>query len=154
MTLHHNVMFVYLDEHATAEAQEQHLNELAAAIDSRGDSAPMGVLYEQNAVLLADARQRARVAELFRRRRIALARTTAGFALATPSPLVRGVLRALFWLEPPPYPWAVAATPLAGLEVLRRHMPALDPLTALRAYETAKARLIGNHRRGPVRRAS
>jgi hypothetical protein len=136
-----NVLFVCVGDAGSSASYETHLRELVRVIDSRATSLPIGVIYDQRALLAGDAKQRARVAELLRARREVLQRTTAAFALATESPIMRGVLRAVFWMEPPPYPWSIVADVPRGLDYLHQHMPGLDAPKTLAAYRELRQRM-------------
>lgn len=116
-----DVMFVYMGTQSEA-VFERHLRELAAAIDSRSDTTKVGVIYDIPTPLETDAKRRQRSARLLDERRDKLSKTTSGFALVTPSTLVRGTLRAVFWLAPPPYEWSVVGTVPEGLRFLATKM--------------------------------
>jgi hypothetical protein len=134
-----DVMFLYSDTTLTERGFERQLVELAKAIDLRDDDSLVGVVYDApSSSLSIDAKRRKRSAEVLDQRRRKLAKTTAGFALASPSTMMRGVLRAVFWLAPPPYPWAIVDTAREGLVYLKTKMPSLDVERTLAAYEALK----------------
>ena len=108
------VMGVYLGA-LTDASWARHLTELRRAIDGRRPGVRVGVLYHLPGVNTADAKRRKEAADFLDSRREDLRASTAAYALATPSPIVRGVLRAIYWLSPPPYPYAIVATPREGL---------------------------------------
>jgi hypothetical protein len=132
------VMFVYTDNRITEAGFARHLLELARAIDQRDPDARVGVVYDTADGVEADARRRQRLGDLLRPRHEKLARTTAGFALVTHSPVLRGALRAIFWLAPPPYDWTIASNVREGLLFIQRRLPDLDVEDALRDYERLK----------------
>ena len=136
-----DVMFVRLEPTISEPGYARHLIELARAIDGRNPGVRVGVLYDAMGGADSDARRRQRAAEVLAARREKLAATTAGFTLATESTVMRGVARAVFWLAPPPYPWAVTASVREGLVYLRTQMPNLDVDGVLREYDTLRARL-------------
>jgi hypothetical protein len=108
------VLVVYCDARISDGSFDRQCVELARAIDLR--QGRVGVLYDVPSVRSMDARRRRRLAELLDARRERLALTTAAFALVTSSPVVRGMLRAVFWLAPPPYPHVVTSTPREGFD--------------------------------------
>ena len=107
------VMGVYLGA-LTDASWARHLTELRRAIDGRRPGVRVGVLYHLPGVNTADAKRRKEAADFLESRREDLRASTAAYALATPSLIVRGVLRAIYWLSPPPYPYAIVATPREG----------------------------------------
>ena len=107
------VMGVYLGA-LTDVSWARHLTELRRAIDGRRPGVKVGVLYHLPGVNTADAKRRKEAADFLESRREDLRASTAAYALATPSPIVRGVLRAIYWLSPPPYAYAIVATPREG----------------------------------------
>ena len=134
-----DVMFLYSDATLSDRGFERQLEELQKAIDLRGDDTLVGVVYDApTSSLSIDAKRRKRSADVLDRRRAKLAKTTAGFALASPSAMMRGVLRAVFWLAPPPYPWAVVDTVHEALVYLKTVMPTLDVADVLSRYEALK----------------
>jgi hypothetical protein len=132
-----DVMFVHMGVQSEA-VFERHLVELAAAIDGRNDTTRVGVIYDIPTPLETDAKRRQRSARVLEERKEKLAKTTAGFALVTPSTIVRGTLRAVFWLAPPPYEWSVVGTVGEGLSFLATKL-ALDPKALEAEYARARA---------------
>lgn len=100
------------------------------------------MLHEVGRGGLRDARRRKAIGALLAARRDKLARTIAGYALATQSLLVRGTLTALNWLAPPPYESHVVATPWEGIVWLAKRLPEVNPGATLRAYNGLKVRYI------------
>jgi hypothetical protein len=96
-------------------------------LDSRDEAIGLGVLFDVVELSLS-ASQRARLAEVQQQRRVRITRTTRAFALASPSRLTRGMLTAVYWLWPPPYPYRVVADGRQGLgflaEAVRFDLPA------------------------------
>lgn len=137
-----DVMFVYADASTTEASFATHLKELAAAIDGRNETSRIGVIYDAPNPFSIDAKRRQRSAEVLSTRRAKLARTTAAFALATPSPVVRGALRAVFWMAPPPYAWEITDDVRAGLVFVKKHLPSLDVESCLARYVETKKRHV------------
>lgn len=129
------VMVVYQDARLDEAGNEIHLKELARAIDERRDQeAQVGVLYDVPSVrILSPERQKQLVAMLEERRDV-LSKTTAAYAFATTSMAARGVLRALFWLTPPPYPYSITATPQDGFRYIAKRLPGVDADAVTREY--------------------
>ena len=134
MTFIGNVMVVYQGEHLSEATFERHMIELARAIDERKAGARVGVLYHLPTGRRATAKQRNRSAELLEARRPILARTTAAFALVTPSPVVRGLLRAIFWMASPPYPYEIVSTLHEGFAYMAAKVEGVDPIADERTY--------------------
>jgi hypothetical protein len=142
------VMVVATEREISDAVFDRQMHELEVAFDCIAkhwdprSGVPGGSLWEVVGTN-ADATRRKRIGALLDRRRTLLAETTAGFVLATASPLVRGILRAVFWLAPPPYPYAVTADARQGFAFLSTKLPGLDPIAAHADYE----RLRRHHRR-------
>jgi len=136
------VLVVRLGRSISDAVYAKHLSELARSIDERQPGTRIAVLYDSLGGVDTDAKRRQQAADMFAARRSKLAASTAAFALVTDSSLMRGVLRAVFWMAPPPYPWSVRATLREGLEYLREHVPTLDVARFLAEYEQLKARAL------------
>jgi hypothetical protein len=67
--------------------------------------------------------------------------------LTTPSPLVRGMLTAVFWVAPPPYEWKVAASEAEAFRWLAERDSQLDAHAALREYLAYRANALACMRR-------
>jgi hypothetical protein len=61
-----------------------------------------------------------RQAEWIKQHEQALRETALGVAMVMPSPVVRGMLKALLWMQPMPQPHAVVSTAAEGLAWLRK----------------------------------
>jgi hypothetical protein len=68
---------------------------------------------------LPDARARNVIAEHTKRIEALSARYNLGTSTVIKSSLVRGMLTAIHWINPPPHPFANVATPQEGVEYLR-----------------------------------
>jgi hypothetical protein len=101
-----------------------------------------GILYEVTDRVRVSSAQRKQYAELFREKERALRAAISGYALVTPSRLVRGFLSATFWFAPPPYPYSVEPTLEAGLAFLAQHQGSIAPASVLATYEVLKARFV------------
>jgi hypothetical protein len=120
-----DVQVVYMDGRVTDASFEHYLEAVAADIDARTEDRKIGVVYHVPQPSAMSAARRRKLAAVLKQREAKLARNTAAYAMATPSALVRGGLRMLFWLAPPPYPNAVVPTPVAAFEFVAKHMPGL-----------------------------
>jgi hypothetical protein len=130
-----DVMFIRIASDVTDRVFDRHLKELARSIDLRPVRLRVGVVYDAMGRVDVSAERRQSIANLLLSRRDKLAATTAAFALATDAAVMRGVLRAVFWLAPPPYPWAIRGSVREALEYVRTEMPKLDVDRVLRGYE-------------------
>jgi hypothetical protein len=139
MAVVEDVMFVRMAPRIAESVFDRQLKELARAIDERPIGVKVGVVYDALDGMDSSAGRRQRSADLLAARHAKLAATTAGFALVTDSAVMRGVLRAVFWMAPPPYPWTIAPDLRAGLAFIRANMPRLDVERALRAYERMRS---------------
>jgi hypothetical protein len=63
-----------------------------------------------------------RQAEWIKARKDELRRLSLGAALVIPSPVIRGMLKAILWIQPMPQPHTVVATPEEGLRWLREQV--------------------------------
>lgn len=136
-----DVQVVYMDTVADSSharfvaALREDLNAIAA-------SRRRGILYEVTDRVRLSAAQRRQVAQLFRDKHEALRVGTSGYALVTPSRLVRGFLSAVFWFAPPPYPYTIESSLEAGLAFLASHQATIEPEAVLASYEILKARFL------------
>lgn len=118
--------FVHIRKGITPDGERTHERELARAIDARASDARVVVLYDVPSPLGISALARSSIARLLNERRRILRATTAAYALATPSAFVRGMLQAVFWVAPPPYPQAMFAEREPALAFLGSHLSELD----------------------------
>ena len=113
---------------------------LAHHLDGLPTDHASGVLHEVVGKGDMDARRRKALGEILRTRRAKLAKINAGFVMVTSSPVTRGILTAVFWFAPPPYPSQIAATARDGFTWLAGRTPGgVDVAATLRAYEGLKA---------------
>ncbi len=135
-----DVQFVYMDSLAdTAHARfiAWMREDLRALVPGRR----RGVLYEvTDRVRLSNA-QRSQISSLFREKNEELRAVTSGYALVTPSLMVRGMLTTLYWFAPPPYPYCIEPTLDAALQFLSARQPSIDADTTRRSYDAVKYRL-------------
>jgi hypothetical protein len=103
---------------ATFSAAEfaRYTEEWARSVDARPDDAAVFALYDVPVWPGMTAVQRREWGTMLKSHEGKLRLTTRGMALASPSALMRGSARAIFWLAPPPYPHAVVDTPRAAFE--------------------------------------
>ncbi len=138
------VMAVFLGE-LTDASWQRHMTELGRAIDGRRAGARVGVLYHLPGTNTADAKRRKEAADFLESRRAQLRESTAAYALATPSSIVRGVLRAIYWLSTPPYPYAIVATPREGLEYIATKLDGVDVARSTRDWERLTRARVDAH---------
>ena len=127
-------VFVIRVEDADEASFERYLTELARSIDRRPDNARLLVLYDVPRLEQFSATQRKRVADIVVHRRNKLGRTTEKLVLATASPFVRGMLQAVWWLAPPPYPYDFARDSHEAIALLAAGDPTLDAAALERDY--------------------
>jgi len=102
-----------------------YLELLAREIDQTPLTQRMGVFdHAPEASLTAERRNSLGI--LLKSRAEKLRQITAGYAMVTPSFVVRGALKAIWWMAPPPYPSTVVATTRAGFDAIARWVPGED----------------------------
>jgi hypothetical protein len=110
------------------------MEEWARSVDARPPNAGVFAMYDIPEWPGMNAVQRRDWSAMLKSREEVLRRTTRGMVLASPSVLTRGAARAIFWLAPPPYPYAVVDTPWAAFAyVAEKGGPSRD--VAAPAYE-------------------
>ncbi len=131
---------VYMDERMTEASFDQYLVVIEELM--RTASMPRPVLYEVTAPSVMNASARRRLSNLLNKYRTNIGKNTIAYALVTPSTAVRGVLTALFWVSPPPYPYKVCATTREAFEWLAGRTPELDSMGTDSRYATRRAQLM------------
>ncbi len=131
----------FMDGRLDADSFDLYLNSLGAYIDARERDHRVGVFYEvSSSPTLIDMERSKRIAKVMADRRDHLRDTVYAFVLVTQSKFIRGSLKAVFWLAPPPFPNAVEETVEDAFEFLSRYIPAMDPQRSLREYRELRAR--------------
>ncbi len=132
--------YLHIDDRLGPEGAEAYLDFLAREIDAR--LRPVTVLYDvASAGPFADARWRKRGGTVLSERREHLRRRVTAFTMYTPTLAVRGLLKATFWLAPPPYPHAVTASLSEATAYLATYDPTLDRA----ALEVGVVALLRDH---------
>jgi hypothetical protein len=134
------VTFIHISSALDEEGEHVHAEELARMIDTRPADVRVAVVYDVPQSMGISALGRSGIAKLLNEREEKLARTTAAYALATPSAFVRGMLQAVFWIAPPPYPHRMVASMEEALDFIALHLPQVSPARALAEYEATLAR--------------
>ena len=134
------VSFIHISSALDEEGERVHAEELARMIDTRPVDVRVAVVYDVPESMGISALARSGIAKLLNERKEKLARTTAAYALATPSTFVRGMLQAVFWIAPPPYPHRMVASMAEALDFIALHVPHVSPAHALAEYEATLAR--------------
>lgn len=129
------VLVVYGDARMSDAAFDRLHAELTHALSSKPH--PLGVLCEVGGARALDARARKRLVELFAAHNESLKNTLAGCAVATMSPVVRGVLHAAFLLARGHVPHHVARSTREGFAWLARRVPGLRANAAEASYIAA-----------------
>jgi hypothetical protein len=122
-----DVQVVYMDGRVTDAGYDAYIEAVTRDIDGRADGDAASILYHVPQPSALSANRRSKLAALLKDREDRLREITRAYAMVTPSLLVRSGLRMVFWLAPPPYPNAVAATPREGYEFIARHHAGVDP---------------------------
>lgn len=144
MAREERVLLSYVDQRITPESFKRHLSALARDIDEwPSESGVRAVLYESPAPAAMSAEQRRQLADVLDARKTKLQRITAGYVMVTPSAVVRGILTAVFWIAPPPYPYRVLATPQEGFQWLATQCAWLDANRSVERYLHLRSELLG-----------
>ncbi len=126
-----NLQICFVDANVvTDESYASYIRAVAEDIDT----APPGkraVFYRSVGAQGMSASRRRALGEVLDARREKLREITRAFAFVTPSTVSRGILQAIFWFAPPPYPHKVVRSSLDALEYLHGHDPELDVDSAL-----------------------
>ncbi len=130
---------VYMDKRLTPESFADYLVVLEHTMKIAHSVRP--VLYEVRHPAL-DPASRRKISALLNEYRDSARRYTLAYALVTPSPTVRGILTALFWMSPPPYPNKVFGTTEKAVGWLSSRVPTLNAERALERYQLARTRLL------------
>jgi hypothetical protein len=134
------VLVVHMDGTLSDAAFARYRSEWLRAVDVRPADAKMFALYQFPEWPGITAGQRKQWAEMLASRGPVLKRTTVGMALATGSVLARGAVRAIYWVSPPPFPYAVVETSREGFEYFRGLDRALDAAGLDARYQELRKR--------------
>lgn len=135
------LQFTYMNVHVTEASFARFVSTLARDVDAyRGE--PRAVFGEAPALGALKANQRKSLADMLREREHKIAVSVGGYVLATPSPIVRGLLTAVFWVAPPPFQHRFVATAEEGFEWLAQTCSWCDAAQSLREYEELRAKLL------------
>jgi hypothetical protein len=129
-----NVVVVRIDPDVNERSLQRFLDEWPRGIDIRSPDARSAALYDLPAWSGATALMRRRMAELLRSRLGILSATTKAWALVTQSPMVSGMVQAIHWVQPPPYPHCVTYSAAQGFEFIHQHLPELNVSRCLARY--------------------
>lgn len=140
----------YMDDRVNDESFGRYLTALAGDIDAAPEQ-QRAVLYDTPNSGTIDAARRRALAQVLEARMEKLGRITAGYVMVAPSPIVRGVLTAVFWISPPPYECRVVATEEEGFGWLGERCSWLEPSASLARYQAQKLELLARmkHPRAP-----
>lgn len=143
---------VYMDDRLTDASFDRYVAALARDIDARSLNANVAIYYHVTAPELISSRRRQQIGSVLAARKEKTAVCTAGYAAYTPTMIGRGVLTAVFWLAPPPYPHKVCANADEAMRFLASRRPDLDVAQAVSAHERAWARFsappVATHAKG------
>jgi hypothetical protein len=130
-----DVQVVHMNGRVTDESFDGYLDALAQDIDARRDGETVSILYHVPEPSALSSRRRTRIAALLKSREDVVGRCTRAYAMATPSVVVRGGLKMVFWLAPPRYPTAVVTTAREAFEFIARKHAGVDPEAWHREFE-------------------
>jgi hypothetical protein len=118
-----NLSVTYIDHLVTPDVYEQYLKWLEEDIVTwPKERSPRGVLLHAPSSNKQSGVYRRRVGGILSAHEDRLAEMNAGFAMVTPSAVVRGFLKAIFWIAPPGYPTHVTSSVSDALEWLAPRM--------------------------------
>lgn len=144
MATDERVLLSYMDQRTTPSSFKRHLAALARDIDEWPEAiGKRAVLYESPAPAAMSAEQRRQLADMLDQRKDKLRTITSGYVMVTPSAVVRGVLTAVFWIAPPPYPYQVVGTPEEAFRWLATQCPWLDSRRSVERYLQLRGELLG-----------
>jgi hypothetical protein len=132
------VLIVRIEQGVSDRAVDRFMTEWTRGIDIRGPNARAAALYDIPNWSDANAVRRMRFAHLLKSRQEMLRQTTKAWALCTTSRLVSGMVQAIYWMTPPPYPHTVVSTVREGFDFIQRHIPEVDAAR----YTASYARLL------------
>ncbi len=127
-------LIVQLSQLPSSDAFRRHVDMMEREINERVNQPPRGVLYDSTSGVAITALQRKMLADMLAAQITVVRKTTAAYALATPSDVAQGALRAIFWQAPPPYPWAVVGSAHEAFEFFKTHIPEIDVAAHDREY--------------------
>lgn len=129
------VVIVRIEEWVPPSSVDRYMAEFVRGIDIREPHTRAAALYDVPTWTGATSMRRRQWAKLLAEREDVLRRTTKAWALCTESPLVRGMLKAIHWIQPPPYPHTVVSTHRQAFDFLHRYMPEVEPASSTERYE-------------------
>ena len=132
--LSQQLVVTYMDRHLTPEGFNSYLRWLDQDIAEWPDDVPRVVFNDFPSPATFGSAYRKGLAEVLNRHRDKLSRITAGYAMATPSRVIRGLLSAIFWLAPPGYPTEVTDGPERAILWLSGKLPTTDGRLWVTAY--------------------
>jgi hypothetical protein len=135
-----SVEVTFMDGVVPDASFDQYLALLARSIDEHPDGLAFGVLFHVPDIASQNHARRKMLADVLGPRREKLARSTSAYAMATSSPVVRALLRMVFWLAPPSYPTATVATPRAGFDFIAQHSRRANAALLERSYAEVQRR--------------
>jgi hypothetical protein len=113
-----SIMVIRIGGALPSTSLTRYFEEWQRAVDARPAGAAVFAMYDLPEWPGMTAVQRKEWAAMLKSREQTLRQTTRGMLLASPSVLTRGAARAIFWLAPPPYPYAVVDTPAAAFRYI------------------------------------
>jgi hypothetical protein len=115
-----DVLSVRIGGNLTAHGFARYIEEWSRSVDARPPTAKVFAMYDLPEWPGMNAVQRKQWAGMLKSREGVLRATTRSVVIASPSVLTRGSARAIFWLAPPPYPYAIVDSPHAAFEAIAK----------------------------------
>lgn len=107
----------------TEASFDRFLAALCRSIDERSEDERWCMLVDAPQAVIVRSSWRKRLAAALDERKGILARTCMAYAIATPSLMVRSILKVVFWMAPPPYPVHIAGSVAEACDAIERHLP-------------------------------
>jgi hypothetical protein len=132
------VLVVHSRHELSAADFALYLAMLAEEIDSADPALRTAVLYDIAKGGSTDAPRRKLLGDVLKARRAKLTQILAGCAVATASPITRGIATALMWITSPPCEVRFVATPQEAFTWFAAMLPGVDADGSQRRYEALK----------------
>jgi len=135
---------VRIDGRMTEQTFQAYLDVMGEELRHRSHDKKVCVFYHIAELAAMDSKRRQALAGVLAEHEAKIRRTTTAFAYAARSGFARGVLTALFWLAPPPYPYRITGSPQEGFGFLiEKAGLAMSAAEAVSRYE----RLLDEYQR-------
>lgn len=127
------VFLVRLTSYTPEASFDVLLKEMANGLETRPPGARMAVLFDLQGVNKPNATRRKQMAEFNAQHADVLAQPKTAIAVVTNSPLVQGLVRAVWWVAPLPCPSTIVRDTRSALEFLSAQVDGVDVDACLKA---------------------